>query len=138
MDIIIAVAGILAIIAAAGAVWFVRKRPRTLNTAVFQKRWREMQKLLATKDTWQQAIIDADKMLDEALKKKKFGGKTMGERLTRAQRIISDNEGAWFGHKLRSRIESDPAVKLKETEVKQALMGIRQALKDLGALPDGK
>ena len=120
------------------SILLVRKRPRSLNTDAFQKRWKEMQKLLANKGTWHQAVVDADKLLDEALKKKKYAGKTMGERLTKAQRLISNNEGAWFGHKLRSRIESDPTYKLKETEVKQALMGIRQALKDLGALPDGK
>jgi hypothetical protein len=59
----------------------------------------------------------------------------MGERLVKAQRLLTDNDGVWFGHKLRNRIEEGENVKLKETEVKDALMGIRQALKDLGALP---
>ncbi len=60
----------------------------------------------------------------------------MGERLVQAQHLLSDNDGVWFGHKLRAKIETDPAAKLKEKEVKSALVGIRQALKDLGALPE--
>lgn len=115
-----------------------RRQPRPLKVEYFQEKWKEMQKGLAKKDSWQQAVIDADNMLDEVLKKKRFSGKNMGERLTKAQRLISDNEGVWFGHKLRKQYEAEPATKAKEKDVKQALIGIRQALKDLGALPDGK
>jgi len=115
-----------------------RRRPRKLKTARFQDKWRDLQKLCASKETWSQAILEADRLLDEALKRRRFVGKTMGERLTKAQRLIADNEGVWFGHKLRNRIEQDPNAKLKESEVKQALVGIRQALKDLGAFPNDK
>lgn len=121
-------------------VWYIviRRRPRKIKQDYFQKRWQELQKLLKDKTAWSQAVITADKLLDEALKKKRFGGKGMGERLVKAQRILTDNDSVWFGHKLRSKLEQDPAHKLKEKEVKQALMGIRQALKDLGALPNGQ
>lgn len=139
MDGIFIIAGIVFVAALAVVALIVRRRrPRNLKTDRFQDKWRNMQKLCADKTTWSQAIVDADKILDEALRKKGFNGKTMGERLTKAQRVISDNEGVWFGHKLRSKIDTDPNGKLKETEVKQALLGIRQALKDLGALPHDK
>jgi hypothetical protein len=137
-DILIIAGVAIALVCVVLAVVFVRRRPRNLNVDRYQKDWKEMQKLLAHKDDWKQAVVDADKLLDQALKKKRFAGKTMGERLTKAQRVISDNEGVWFGHKLRTKLEGDPGVKLKEADVKQALIGIRQALKDLGALPDGK
>ncbi|HEX9153354.1 MAG TPA: hypothetical protein VF809_00875 [Candidatus Saccharimonadales bacterium] len=138
MDILI-IAGVGAVpVALVLTMVFVRKRPRSLKTERFHNKWREMQKLLGDKTGWKQAIIDADKLLDEALRRRRFGGKTMGERLTKAQHVLSDNEAVWFGHKLRNKIEGDSSIKLKEAEVKQALIGIRQALKDLGALPDGK
>lgn len=138
MDILI-ISGVgVGLIVLALMVIFVRRRPRSLRVERFHNKWREMQKLLVDKDNWRQAIIDADKLLDEALRRRRFGGKTMGERLTKAQHVLSDNEAVWFGHKLRNKIESDSSIKLKEAEVKQALIGIRQALKDLGALPDGK
>jgi hypothetical protein len=120
------------------AMVLLSRRPRKLKTTRFQEKWRDLQKLCASKDTWPDAIINADKLLDEALKKRHFSGKSMGERLTKAQRVINDNEGVWFGHKLRSKLENDMTAKLKETDVKQALVGIRQALKDLGAFPHDK
>jgi uncharacterized membrane-anchored protein YhcB (DUF1043 family) len=138
MGMLIMIAAAVLVVALIAGGLILRRRPRQINTDQLQEQWREMQKLLANKETWQQAVVDADKLLDSVLKKKKFAGKTMGERLTKAQRTLSDNEGVWFGHKLRNRIESEPDAKLKESDVKQALMGIRQALKDLGAFPNGK
>jgi hypothetical protein len=114
------------------------RRERTLKVARFQKRWQELQKMCSSKEHWAEAINNADKLLDEALRKKRIRGKNMGERLVKAQRMLTDNDGVWFGHKLRAKIEAEPEIKLKESEVKNALMGIRQALKDLGALPGKK
>jgi len=114
------------------------KPTRKLKVERYQKRWQELQKMCSSKEEWAEAIARADKLLDEALRKKRIRGKNMGERLVKAQRMLTDNDGAWFGHKLRAKIESDPEIKLKESEVKNALVGIRQALKDLGALPGSK
>ncbi|HEY1835501.1 MAG TPA: hypothetical protein VGG13_01635 [Candidatus Saccharimonadales bacterium] len=112
----------------------LRRRPKVLKTTYFQKRWQELQKLCSVKDTWPLAVINADKLLDEALKKRRFKGKAMGERLVAAQRILTDNDGVWFSHKLRNRLVHEDNVKLREKDVKQALLGFRQALKDIGAL----
>jgi hypothetical protein len=136
MVIMIAIA--VAVLAVVAAGIFLKRRPRKIKVSRIQDKWREMQKLCSAKETWPDAIVAADRLLDDVLKKRKFGGKSMGERLTKAQRVLSDNESVWFGHKLRTKLEGDPDTKLKETDVKQALVGIRQALKDLGALPDGK
>lgn len=130
--IVIAVVAISVIGTGAYAIW---RRRQPLNTERFQEKWRQLQQLCRNKEDWPQAIADADTLLDEALRKKRISGKTMGERMVKAQRIFTDNDSVWFGHKLRSKIESDPGVKLKEDDVKTALVGIRQALKDLGALP---
>lgn len=131
------VAGIVLLIAAV-IVLRIRARRKPLKTDYFQEKWVELQKLCRTKDTWPQAILAADKLLDEALKKSFIRGKNMGERMVSAQRSFTDNDSVWFGHKLRSKIESDPEMKLKEDDVKGALIGIRQALKDLGALKNDK
>lgn len=130
-------AGIVAAIAAI-VVWRVRVRRKPLNTDYFQQKWVELQKQCRNKETWPQAVLDADKLLDEALKKSFTRGKNMGERMVAAQRRFTDNDGVWFGHKLRNKVESDPELKLKEDDVKGALIGIRQALKDLGALKNDK
>jgi hypothetical protein len=110
-----------------------KHRPKQLNSSYFQTRWHEAQTFCKDKASWPLAVINADKLLDEALKKRRFKGKTMGERMVAAQRDISDNDGVWFAHKLRNRLVHEADVKLKEADVKKALIGIRQALKDLGA-----
>ncbi|HEX3568281.1 MAG TPA: hypothetical protein VHT70_01225 [Candidatus Saccharimonadales bacterium] len=116
----------------------VLRRPRTLKVEHFQKKWKELQANLRDKATWPVAIMNADKLLDEALKKKRVGGSSTGERLVAAQRMFTDNDGVWSAHKLRNKVEQESDAKLKEAEVKDALVDFRQALKDLGALGDGK
>lgn len=111
-----------------------RTRKKPLNTMYFTEKWNEAQTLCKNKETWPLAIINADKVLDDALKKSGYKGKTMGERMVAAQRDFSDNDGVWYGHKLRNKLVHESDVSLKEADVKDALMGIRQALRDLGAL----
>ena len=117
-----------------GTSFLLRRKPKKLNQDYYRDRWQTLQTLLKDKATWPLAVIDADKLLDDVLKKSKYRGKTMGERLVAAQRDIVDNDGVWYGHKLRNRLVHENNVKLTEKIVKEALVGIRAALKDLGAL----
>ncbi len=129
----------IAVVIIAVALFFVwRRRARPLKSVYFQEKWNDIQKLCGHKENWPQVVHQADALLDEALKKCRARGRSMGERLVSVQRKLTDNDGAWFGHKLRNKLEADPSTKLKEVDVKDALIGIRQALKDLGALPGGQ
>ncbi|HSW85679.1 MAG TPA: hypothetical protein VLF79_03675 [Candidatus Saccharimonadales bacterium] len=112
---------------------FFRRR-RKMDADKFTIKWRELQQNCANRKTWPQAIIEADELLCEALKVRRYKGKTTGERLVAAQHELSDNESVWFGHKLYKTIISEGAPKLKKIEVITALAGFRQALRDLGAL----
>ncbi len=112
----------------------VAKRPHKLNRQYYQKKWLEILVRVKTYDGMILAVIDADKLLDEALKKRSYKGKTVGERLVSAQRDLSDNDSVWYAHKLRNRLVHEPTVRLRKTEAKNALAGFRQGLKDLGAL----
>ena len=112
-----------------------RKRRPKLNTDHYQERWKDLQRNCASRKTWPLAVIEADKLLDEALKASRCKGKTTGERLVAAQRKLSNNESVWFGHKLRNRIVHEDVRKLKKQEILEALSGFRQALRDLEALP---
>ncbi|MDB5182850.1 MAG: hypothetical protein JWO47_634 [Candidatus Saccharibacteria bacterium] len=132
-EVLIAVIG--AAVALAGLVTFFLKRPKKdLDRQHFRKQWKELQKQCAKAETWALAVIQADSLLDEALKKKRFKGKTMGERLVSAQRSLTNNDGVWFGHKLRNQLVHQTDVALREKDIRHALIGIGQALKDLGAL----
>ena len=110
-----------------------RKGPK-LDEAYFTDKWQELQALCKDKTTWPLAIINADKLVDEALKRSRYKGKTMGERLVSAQHDLSSNDGIWFGHKLRNKLVHEDYKLTKQQDVKDALVGFRQALKDLGAM----
>lgn len=128
---ILAIIVLLALVLGSG---FIRRRPKPLNLEYFSQKWQEAQGFCKEKSTWPLAIINADKLVDEALKKRKYKGNTMGERMVAAQRTFTDNDGIWFAHKLRNRLVHDSDITLKEADVKKALVGLRQALKDLGGL----
>lgn len=108
--------------------------PSHLNKSYFQNSWAVLLERVKTPEGMILAVIDADKLLDEALKKRHFKGKTMGERLVSAQRSMTNNDGVWFAHKLRNRLVHEPNVRLKKSDAQNALAGFRQALKDIGAL----
>jgi hypothetical protein len=109
-------------------------RRNRIKPAKFKEQWTELQKFCKSKDTWALAVINADKLLDEALRKKRLKGKSMGERLVEAQKLLTDNDSVWFAHNMAKKLLDESYGKLKETDVKKSLVGVRQALRDLGAL----
>ena len=114
----------------------IRRKPK-LNVEYYTARWKELQYGCASRKTWPQAIIEADNLLNDVLKKLRYKGKTTGERLVAAQHELSTNDTVWVGHKLRKRMEEDENLdvrKLKKKDMVVALSGFRQALRDLGAL----
>jgi hypothetical protein len=126
---------------AAVGYFFVLRRPRKrqIKTEKFEDLWLDLQAYLRNKDTWAEALVEADKLLDKALKKKRFRGKSMGERLVSAQRFITDNDDVWDAHNLVKKIVAkNGEVKLRETDVKENLISFKLALIDLGALPGAK
>ncbi len=113
-------------------VYFVRtRRKKRKLPAYFSQKWLDVQRLCASKDTWAKAVTDADNLLDQALKKRRFKGKSMGERMVAAQRKFSNNDGVWYAHNLAKKLLAHPRTALRESEIKKALIGVRQALRDL-------
>lgn len=133
-----AIIGIGAVLGLTSILLIILKVPKRLKHDYFMGQWQDLQKHCRDKSTWPDALREADKLLDKALKKRKFKGKTMGERMVSAQRTFTDNDGAWFAHNIYKKVHSNPNFKLRESDVKNALIGFRQALRDLGAMPDGK
>ena len=119
-----------------GFVFFiVRKLPKRIKRAHFTHKWRELQKLCVEKETWPGAVMDADDLLDEAMRRRRKSSKNMGERLVENQNVFSNNDAIWQAHKLADSLRSsENQPKLKEREVKESLVAFRQALRDLGAL----
>lgn len=112
------------------------RMPKRLKADKFSARWKDLQCHCRDKENWPKALTEADKLLDRALKKRKFKGKSMGERMVSAQRVFTQNDSVWFAHNLYKKVTANPKLKLRESDVKDALVGFRQALRDLGALQD--
>ena len=131
----ITLAVVVLVVLAGVGFWIWRwRRPPKLKQQYFKEKWSELQKLLRNPERWDVALLQADDLFDIALKKNRYRGASMGERMVKAQKRFTDNDGAWFAHKLRKEVESDPEFKLTEKDLKDALIAIRQVLKDLGAL----
>ncbi len=114
-----------------------KRMPRRLNKSRFESEWKKLQSFCRERETWPEALIAADKLLDRALKRRRFRGKTMGERLVSAQRRFTDNDDIWYAHNLTKKIKARKTnTQLKESDVKEALISFREGLKDLGALPN--
>lgn len=128
------VAIIIAGIAILALIGYVSQNNPELDRTPFREAWKKVAEKAQHESTWEMAIVNADKLLDAALKKRGYKGSTMGERLISAKKILSNRNAVWDAHKLRNRIVHEDSVRLNEAKVYEALKGFENALKDLGAL----
>ena len=84
--------------------------------------------------SYQLAILNADKLVDQALRDRGTKGKTMGERMKNSVTLFSDRNGIWTAHKLRNTIAHESDVQITYDQARYALSCFRKALKDLGAI----
>lgn len=84
--------------------------------------------------SYQLAVLNADKLVDQALRERGLKGKTMGERMQCGATLFSDRNGIWTAHKLRNKIAHEPDARVTYDEARFALGCFRKALKDLGAI----
>lgn len=80
------------------------------------------------------ALLNADKLLDHALKERGFKGNTMGERMKSAQKNWSNANQTWTAHKLRNQIAHEAEVRVSLDMTRKALGAFKQALRDVGAI----
>lgn len=119
-----------------GLVSIVRKGAGHLNIDKYRSKWLAVeQSLIRDKpETTQLAIINADKLVDYALKECGMAGNTMGERLKEAESKLTRADAVWAAHKLRNRIAHEADVQVSYDQARRALAGYKKALKDLGAI----
>jgi hypothetical protein len=100
-------------------------------------RWAEIKRHMdSPKETeWRFAIIEADKLVDEVLKRAGYAGDTFGERLSNIQPgQLQSLDGLWSSHKVRNRVAHDMNYFLRYTEAKQAIAGFEATLEELEML----
>ncbi len=112
-----------------------RRAPKTLNREKYQTDWLTIEQSVSSEPgSWQLAVLNADKLLDRALKERNYKGNTMGERMVAAGRVFTKRDYVWAAHKLRNRLAHEEGITLTLKVAKQALASFKHALKDLGAL----
>jgi len=113
-----------------------KKGSGKLNVDYYRANWLKIENRLAREQesTYQICVLDADKLLDHALRHKGIKGKTMSERLKGVSKTLSDRNATWSAHKLRNQIAHEPNVKVAYNDARHALNGIKRALKDLRAI----
>jgi len=102
-----------------------------------KKIYKTWMKIMARADTgleseYKLALIEADSMLDDTLKRMGYAGETVGERLEKINSAILPNiEEVWQAHKTRNNIVHDPDYKLTLDEAKKNLSIYEQAFREL-------
>ncbi len=128
---VLIVAGILLAV-----ITFTRRGPNQLNMDKYRKRWIEIERELRRDDvrSYHMAVLEADKLLDSALKESGASGETMGQRLKARQSDWSNANAVWSAHKLRNQIVHETDLRLNYDDARRALAGFKRALKDVGAI----
>ena len=100
-------------------------------------RWASVQSKLDSprEQDWKLAILEADAVVDEALKHTSVGGSTFSDRLSQVPPgSLSSLDGLWWAHKIRNRIAHEVDYFLRYTEARQAISYYEASLRELGAL----
>lgn len=128
----IAIVGILLVL----VLTYLKKGTPQLDVNKYRMRWLAIEKQLSADDaaSHQLCVLNADKLLDQALKERGFKGETMGERMKSAQPLWQNANATWGAHKLRNRIAHEADVQLTYADARRALTSFKQSLKDLGAI----
>jgi hypothetical protein len=111
-----------------------RKGPRGLDVEKYRSRWLTIEQQLKRDETssYPMCVLNADKLLDQALQEKGVPGTTMGERMKQTK--WSNANVVWTAHKLRNQIAHEPDVRLDYDGARRALAAFKLALKDVGAI----
>ncbi|HRN97281.1 MAG TPA: hypothetical protein PLZ58_02430 [Candidatus Saccharibacteria bacterium] len=115
---------------------FNRKGSRQLDVEKYRVKWLKIEQCLKRSEpsSCSLAILEADKLVDQALKDRGFVGDTMGERMKYASKVFSDRNGVWAAHKLRNKLAHETDFTVSYDQARQALAGFKKALKDVGAI----
>jgi hypothetical protein len=109
---------------------------KSIDQEKYRSKWLEIENSL-TRDnqaSYQLAIMNADKLLDLALRDRGVQGETMGARMKTANKRWSNANAVWAAHKLRNQVAHEVSVTVSYDAIRRHMAAYKQALKDLGAV----
>lgn len=124
-------AGLLSVLIA-----LTKKGPKQLDVEKYRSSWLSIEQSLNRDDpnSLQMAVLNADKLLDQALRDRNISGNTMGERMKQLQKTWTNANAVWTAHKLRNHIAHESDARVNYDAARRALGAFKQALKDVGAI----
>lgn len=113
-----------------------KKTGKPLDTQRYQADWLNIQRQLTDNHTENKALVvlEADKLVDRALRERGFRGNTMGERMKSAQDSWTNANAVWTAHKLRNRVAHESNVQVSYELASRVMAAYKQALRDLRAI----
>jgi len=113
-----------------------RRAPSRINVEKYRSRWLTIEQQLKRDEesSYHMSVLNADKLLDQALQEKGIMGKTMADRMKQYQTKWSNANHVWSAHKLRNRIAHEADVRVGYDDARRSLSAFKQALKDVGAI----
>jgi len=101
-----------------------------------RNRWKEVESLLDAPGELSPklAVIEADKLLDHALKAMAMPGTTLGERLKFAAYKYPKLREVWWAHKVRNQLVHEASYRLDRGIARKAVRAFRKALTLIGAI----
>jgi len=111
--------------------------PPKVATSAYDKRWEEIKRHVNSFNIaeWKLAVIESDKLVDNALKAGGFLGETMGERLTLIKpEQIREIGNLWEAHKLRNLLVHDPEYEMSHNQAIASVEVFERILRELGGL----
>lgn len=114
----------------------IQKPSKRLNVEQYRIKYLVIENQLKRDEvsSYHLSVLNADKLVDQALRENGIRGETMGERLKNSANRFSDINGLWSAHKLRNHIAHEPDAAVTFDEARYALAGFKKALKELGAI----
>ena len=102
----------------------------------FKKKWEEIEKAANMKSEmgYKMAIIEADKLLDDAFKKLMIAGSTMGERMKVISYKYPNIRKVGEAHGIRNKISHESNFRLYDGTARKAINSYKDALKEIGIL----
>ncbi len=108
----------------------------TINREKYQAHWLEIENSISRDNqaSCHMAILNADKLLDMALKESRYSGQTMGDRMKSANDVWKNANSVWTAHKVRNKLAHEPGASVGYELTLRTLGIFKQALKDLGVI----
>lgn len=113
-----------------------RRGPKTLDVDKYRSKWLSIEQQLKRDEmsSYGMCVLNADKLLDQALQDRGVQGRTLAERMKQYQSRWTSANDVWTAHKLRNRIAHEADARVDYDGARRALAAFKQALKDVGAI----